>query len=51
MKKAQRGIKTIPGMHVTEKDDFYRLLHRTISAPSSSAATKPGTTGTKNTRQ
>jgi hypothetical protein len=54
MKKRKREIKTIPEMDVTEKENFYRLLHRAISSPSTSRKSrpkKPSKSGGKKTRQ
>jgi hypothetical protein len=41
MKNAKRNTRVIPGMDVTEKEDFYRLLHRVISVPSSPQQSAP----------
>jgi hypothetical protein len=39
--ESPRGSKTGPAMGVSEKEDFYRLLHRAISSPSTSRKSAP----------
>jgi hypothetical protein len=54
MKKAKRGTKTRPAIDITEKEDFYGLLHRAISSPSTSRKSAPKKlrkSGGKKTRQ
>ena len=53
MKNTKRNTRVIPGMDVTEKERFFRLLDRAIFLPSSprnSALKKPANSGGKETR-